>query len=135
MSASTEIKTDRFYTREHEWAKMDDAEVRVGITAFAVDQLGDITLVDLNVAVGDVLTVGQVFGSVESVKTLSDLFSPVSGKVLRINQDLINRPETLNEDCWNASWIIAVEPDSPLQKSEHLLDAAEYGIHVENTQH
>ena len=135
MSPSTEIKTDRFYTREHEWAKMDGAIVRVGITAFAVDQLGDITLVDLNVTEGDVLTVGQVFGSVESVKTLSDLFSPVSGKVLHINQVLINRPESLNEDCWNDSWIIAVEPDSPLKKTEHLLDSAEYGTHVENSQH
>ena len=75
------------YTKDHEWAKVDGKRVTVGITAFAVEQLGDITLVNLDVKVGDELTAGKAFGTIESVKTLSDLFAPVSGKVVEINKD------------------------------------------------
>jgi glycine cleavage system H protein len=134
MSETNDIRTDRVYTRDHEWAKPENTEILVGISAFAVDQLGDITLVDFTVAPGDVLTRHQVFGTVESVKTLSDLFSPVAGRVLRINQELLNHPEWVNEDCWDKSWMIALEPELPLAQSEHLLDPATYRSHVEASQ-
>lgn len=135
MQDNTPIMTDRFYTREHEWAKTEANEVLVGITAFAVDQLGDVTLVDVTVALGDAVTRAQVFGTVESVKTLSDLFSPITGKVTRINQELLSHPEWLNEDCWNKAWIVAIEPEQPLTGGDELLDATQYRNHVETSQH
>ena len=81
------------YTKDHEWAKVDGNKITVGITAFAVEQLGDITLVNLDVKVGDELAAGKAFGTIESVKTLSDLYAPISGKVLEINKDLDKSPE------------------------------------------
>ena len=108
--SSDEVKSDRRYTKDHEWVQESGAEILVGITAFAVDQLGDITLVNLDVKVGDTLTAGKAFGTIESVKTLSDLFAPLSGKVARINADLEKKPELVNEDCWGKAWMIAVTP-------------------------
>ncbi|MGK3991494.1 glycine cleavage system protein GcvH [Sorangium sp. So ce136] len=108
--ASDDVRTDRRYTKDHEWAKQENDQVVVGITAFAVDQLGDITLVNLDVKPGDTITVGKAFGTIESVKTLSDLFAPVSGKVERVNSDLENRPELVNEDCYGKAWMIVVSP-------------------------
>lgn len=78
--AANEVKTDRHYSKDHEWAKREGDRVLVGITAFAVDQLGDITLVNIDVKAGDTITLGKAFGTIESVKTLSDLFAPISGK-------------------------------------------------------
>ena len=111
--ARDEVKTDRRYTKDHEWAKQSGTEVLVGITAFAVDQLGDITLVNLDVKAGDTLSAGKAFGTIESVKTLSDLFAPLSGKIARVNPALEHKPELINEDCWEAGWMIAITPDSP----------------------
>ncbi|WP_437758270.1 glycine cleavage system protein GcvH [Sorangium sp. So ce321] len=108
--ASDDVRTDRRYTKDHEWAKQENDQVVVGITAFAVDQLGDITLVNLDVKPGDTITAGKAFGTIESVKTLSDLFAPVSGKVERVNSDLENRPELVNEDCYGKAWMIVVSP-------------------------
>src|SRR5689334_24656399 len=102
--ASDDVRADRRYTKDHEWAKESGAEVLVGITAFAVDQLGDITLVNLDVKPGDIITAGKAFGTIESVKTLSDLFAPISGKVTRINADLETRPELVNDDCYDKAW-------------------------------
>ena len=86
------------YTKDHEWTKTEEKRVTVGITAFAVEQLGDITLVNLDVKVGDEIAAGKAFGTIESVKTLSDLFAPVSGKVEEINKALEDRPELVNDD-------------------------------------
>ncbi|HTN88947.1 MAG TPA: glycine cleavage system protein GcvH [Sorangium sp.] len=108
--ASDDVRTDRRYTKDHEWAKQENDQVVVGITAFAVDQLGDITLVNLDVKPGDTITAGKAFGTIESVKTLSDLFAPLSGKVERVNSDLENRPELVNEDCYGKAWMIVVAP-------------------------
>ncbi|MEZ4300375.1 MAG: glycine cleavage system protein GcvH [Polyangiaceae bacterium] len=121
--AADEVKTDRKYTKDHEWAKTEGNELVVGITAFAVDQLGDITLVNIDAKVGDTLTAGKAFGTIESVKTLSDLFAPVSGKVTRINGALENAPETINDDCWDKGWMIAIEPTGD---AGELLEAAAY---------
>ncbi|MGK4006397.1 glycine cleavage system protein GcvH [Sorangium sp. So ce1036] len=123
--ASDDVRTDRRYTKDHEWAKQEDDRVVVGITAFAVDQLGDITLVNLDVKPGDTITAGTAFGTIESVKTLSDLFAPLSGKVQRVNAELESRPELVNEDCYGKAWMIEIVP-SDQGELGGLLDAAAY---------
>ncbi len=123
--ASDEVKSDRRYTKDHEWAKASGEEVLVGITAFAVDQLGDITLVNLDVKAGDEITAGKAFGTIESVKTLSDLFAPLSGKVVRVNPELEKRPELVNEDCYGKAWMVVIEASDP-GEVEKLLDAGAY---------
>jgi glycine cleavage system H protein len=123
--ASDEVKADRRYTKDHEWAKEEGGSVLVGITAFAVDQLGDITLVNLDVKEGDTLTAGKAFGTIESVKTLSDLFAPLSGKVQRVNGALETKPELVNEDCYGQAWMIAITPDDP-GEVQKLLDPGAY---------
>jgi len=122
---SDEVRSDRRYTKDHEWAKADGGDVIVGITAFAVDQLGDITLVNLDVKAGDTITAGKAFGTIESVKTLSDLFAPVSGRVQQVNEVLVDRPETVNDDCYEKAWMIRVTP-SDASELHGLLDAAAY---------
>ena len=125
-ATATEVKDDRRYTKDHEWAlEKQPGELTVGITAFAVDQLGDITLVNLDVKVGDTVTVGKAFGTIESVKTLSDLFAPVSGKVVKVNQALEEKPELVNEDCWGEGWMIVIAPASGAPGSE-LVDPEAY---------
>jgi glycine cleavage system H protein len=106
----------------------------VGITAFAVDALGDITLVSLDVKPGDRVEAHKAFGTIESVKTLSDLFAPVSGKVARVNAALENAPELVNEDCWGKAWMIAITPDDA-GAAAALLDAADYSAHLETSAH
>ena len=123
--ASDEVKGDRRYTKDHEWAKKDGDEVLIGITAFAVDQLGDITLVNLDVKAGDTITAGKAFGTIESVKTLSDLFAPLSGKIARVNADLEHKPELVNEDCYDKAWMIAVVPSDASELGK-LMDHAAY---------
>jgi glycine cleavage system H protein len=123
--ANDDVKADRRYTKDHEWARPLGDEVLVGITSFAVHELGDITLVNLDVKVGDTLTAGKAFGTIESVKTLSDLFAPVSGKVARVNADLEKKPELVNEDCWEQSWMIALTPSDP-GELDKLLDHHAY---------
>src|SRR5215510_12766792 len=110
---ATDVKDDRRYTKDHEWAKDDKGDLVVGITAFAVDQLGDITLVNIDVKPGDTVAAGKTFGTIESVKTLSDLFAPISGKIARVNAALENAPESVNDDCWEKGWMIAIEPSNP----------------------
>ena len=133
MSAATEVKTDRKYTKDHEWALSQGGEVLVGITAFAVDQLGDITLVNVDVKPGDQVQAKKAFGTVESVKTLSDLYCPVSGTIVRVNAELEQKPELLNEDPWGKGWMIAIAPSEPA--SAELLDAAAYGTLLQSADH
>jgi len=123
MSGTSEVKADREYTKEHEWARPQAGVSRVGISAFAVEQLGDITLVDLKVEVGQEVRAGAVVGTVESVKTLSDIFSPLDGKVTAINRELVDHPEWLNEDCWEKGWLLDIAPAEP---SQGLLTAEQY---------
>lgn len=100
---------DLRYTKDHEWARAEGRRVTVGVTRHAVDQLGDVTLVNLDVKVGDALMSGKAFGTVESVKAVSDLFAPVSGKVVAINGALNATPEKVNEDPYGEGWMVAVE--------------------------
>jgi glycine cleavage system H protein len=132
MSAK-EVKDDRKYTKDHEWAKTDGSDLVVGITAFAVDALGDITLVNIDAKPGDRVEAGKAFGTIESVKTLSDLYAPTSGTVARVNGALENAPELINEDPWEKGWMIAITPDSADTAS--LLDAKTYAQHLEESQH
>ena len=135
MSAATETKNDRKYTKEHEWARTENDEIVIGITAFAVDQLGDVTLVGLDVKPGDAVQIGKPFGTIESVKTLSDLFAPVSGIVTRLNSELESKPELVNEDPWGKGWMIAIRPSKFDEEKAALLDAASYKSHVAASAH
>lgn len=132
--ASDDVRTDRRYTKDHEWAKESGAEVLVGITSFAVEQLGDITLVNLDVKAGDTITAGKAFGTIESVKTLSDLFAPISGKVARVNADLETRPELVNEDCYDKAWMVAITPSDAAELGG-LLEPAAYAEVLKTAAH
>ena len=128
--SSTNIPDGLRYTKDHEWAKVDGNRVRVGITSFAVEQLGDITLVTLDCKPGDQLTAGKAFGTIESVKTLSDLFAPMDGKVVEVNGALDKSPELVNEDCYGKAWMIVLETSSPVVG---LLDPKAYAEHVKSS--
>ena len=132
--AQDEVLDDRRYTKDHEWAKSESGQVLVGVTAYAVDQLGDITLVNIDVKPGDSIVAGKAFGTIESVKTLSDLFAPVSGKVERVNADLENAPELVNDDCYHKAWMIAVTPSDPAEL-DALLDARGYADFLKTASH
>jgi glycine cleavage system H protein len=122
------------YTKDHEWAKVSGSgsgksEATIGITKFAVEQLGDITLVSFDAKVGDPVTAGKAFGTIESVKTLSDLYAPFSGKVLKINAELDAHPELVNEDCYGKAWMVVIEL-ADAKEAGTLLDSAAYVEHV-----
>ena len=113
------------YTEQHEWAKLqDDGLVRVGITDFAQDALGDVVYVDIP-DVGAELTGGEPFGEVESTKSVSELYAPVAGTIVEVNGDLADSPERLNDDPYGDGWICVIEPDDVSQYSA-LLDAEAY---------
>jgi glycine cleavage system H protein len=130
--SNLEFPGDRKYTTDHEWARKDGGEILVGVSAFAIEQLGDITLVNVDVKVGDDVQAGKSFGTIESVKTLSDLFAPISGKVTRINEALNDKPELINEDP-NKAWMIAIAPSGV--EFDALLDLAAYTEHVKASAH
>ena len=115
---------DLLYSKSHEWVKEEDGVCVIGISDFAQDALGDVVFVNLP-EVGDEVTAGEAFGDVESVKAVSDLISPVTGTVCAVNEELIDAPEMLNQDCYGA-WIIKVEN---VTDKEELLDAAAYEAH------
>jgi glycine cleavage system H protein len=124
----TTYPNDLRYTNDHEWVRAQGTTWRVGITQFAVDQLGDITLVDLPKQ-GDAVTKGQRFGTIESVKSVSDLYAPVSGKVVAVNAQLKDSPELVNTEPYGNGWMIELEPADKGQLGE-LLDAAAYTKHT-----
>lgn len=118
------VPADLRYTREHEWAKQEGERVRVGITHFAQEQLGDVVFVELPKA-GARVRAHQTFGVVESVKAVSDLFAPVSGEVAEVNAELAKKPETVNQDPYGRGWMLAVTPADP-KEWDQLLTAAQY---------
>jgi len=120
--------TDLRYTDDHEWLRSAGTTCRVGITQFAADQLGDITIVDLP-KVGDRVTKGQRFGTVESVKSVSELYAPVSGKITAVNADLNDSPELINEQPYGDGWMIEIEP-SDKAELDSLLSPDAYTKHV-----
>ena len=124
----TSFPNDLRYTHDHEWLRAAGSAWRVGITRFAVDQLGDITLVDLPKE-GDLVTKGQRFGTIESVKSVSDLYAPVSGKVTAVNASLKDAPEQVNNEPYGAGWMIEVEPTEKSEIDE-LMSHDAYAQHV-----
>ncbi len=120
---------DLRYTREHEWGRRKGTRVVVGITDFAQDQLGDVVYVELP-DVGDPVKKGESFGVVESTKAVSELFAPLSGKVVEVNDPLSDAPETINEDPYEEGWMIVVEPADPKELGE-LMDTKAYKAFVE----
>ncbi len=112
------------YTKEHEWARIRGNTAQVGITAYAKDQLGDVVYLEL-LEPGTAVTRGQPFGVVESTKAVSELFAPVSGKVTKVNQALVDAPEGINEDPYEKGWMAEIEMSSPAEASE-LLSAKQY---------
>lgn len=116
------------YSKEHEWAKVEGRRVRVGITKFAADKLSDVVYVELP-NVGSAVSFMQPFGVVESVKAVSDLYAPVSGRVVEINQGLAEKPEVINTDPYGQAWMILVEPKD-LKELEQLMDSAAYAAMV-----
>lgn len=129
---ATEVRDELQYTKDHEWLGGSAQERLVGITAFAVEQLGDITLVNIEVKPGDTITAGKAFGTVESVKTLSDLYAPISGKIVKVNTALESSPELVNEDPYGKAWLIAIEPAG---EESGLLDAAAYRELLKTAEH
>jgi glycine cleavage system H protein len=120
---------DLRYTPEHEWARRKGKNIAVGITEFAQDQLGDVVYLELP-AVGDEVKKGDSFGVVESTKAVSELFSPVTGKVVEVNDPLKDAPETVNEDPYEEGWMVVIEP-SDLGELDALMDAKGYQSFVE----
>ncbi|PYN01382.1 MAG: glycine cleavage system protein GcvH [Candidatus Rokuibacteriota bacterium] len=118
------VPKDLKYTREHEWAKQEGDSVRVGITAYAQEQLGDVVFVELP-KVGAKVTATKNFGVVESVKAVSDLFAPISGEVVEINGELSQKPETVNQDPYGRGWMIVVKPSNK-GEWDQLLTAQQY---------
>lgn len=129
--ADYEIPDDLQYTREDEWCREEGDRVVVGVSDYAQQQLGDVVFVELP-AVGSQVVSGKPFGVIESVKAVSDLYAPVSGEVLAINDELADRPEVVNESCYTDGWLIAVSTsDETSDELADLLDAPAYRAYVE----
>ncbi len=120
MNFPTNVK----YTSEHEWIRIENDEAIVGITDYAQDQLGDIVFVDVTTE-GETLEQGEVFGTIEVVKTVSDLFLPIGGEIVEVNPELEEHPELVNKDPYGEGWIIRIKPTDASQMDE-LLDAEAY---------
>ena len=110
-----------YYTKEHEWLSSDAGEATIGVTSYAVDQLGDIVHVDLP-NVGDEFEEGESFGTIESTKTVSDLYMPSNGKVIEVNEHVLNNPEGIQDSPYDTGWLVKVELSAPAK----LLEASEY---------
>jgi glycine cleavage system H protein len=120
--------TDLMYDKEHEWIRVEGDVVVVGISDFAQDQLGEVVYVDLP-AVGDTVNAGETFGEVESVKSVSELYSPVTGEIVKINADLTGAPESINEDPYGAGWMIEVRIEDT-SELDGLMSADEYQTYL-----
>jgi glycine cleavage system H protein len=123
-----QFPADLRYTKDHEWIKLEGNTATIGITDFAQGELGDIVYIDIN-TVGKMLSAEAVFGTVEAVKTVSDLFLPVSGTILEVNPALTAQPELVNTDPYGAGWMVKVRI-SDLNEFEALLDASAYAQEI-----
>lgn len=124
MNIPSELK----YTKEHEWIKIDGDIATVGITDYAQSELGDIVYVEIE-TVGETLSHGEVFGTVEAVKTVSDLFMPLSGEVIEMNEDLDGSPESVNDDAYGSGWMVKIKLSNP-SEVESLLSAEAYEAEI-----
>ncbi|MEY2774009.1 MAG: hypothetical protein RLZZ275_356 [Bacteroidota bacterium] len=128
MHETMNIPSDLRYTRDHEWVRIEGEIATVGITDFAQGELGDIVFVEVG-TVGDTVDAGEVFGTIEAVKTVSDLYMPVSGEVLEFNSALDGTPDAVNNDPYGAGWIVRVRLAAGADTGE-LLDAAGYAAQL-----
>jgi len=124
----TKIPEELRYTKDHEWTRIEGRRATVGITDHAQDQLTDVVYVELP-AVGKVVRAGDVLGTVESVKAVSEIFSPLSGKVVEVNHTLEDAPEIVNGDPYGKGWIVVLEISDP-DEGKGLMDAAAYRKHI-----
>ncbi|MDO8056910.1 MAG: glycine cleavage system protein GcvH [Candidatus Hermodarchaeota archaeon] len=113
----SKIPSDLLYTKEHEWVRQEKGSIRVGITDYAQEELHEIVMVELP-SVGTTITAGDTFGTVDSVKATSELFSPISGEVVEANEKLEEAPELVNNDPYGDGWMIVVKPSSPDEVKE-----------------
>lgn len=120
MSVPSELR----YTKDHEWVKIEGNQATIGITHYAQESLGDIVYLDIE-TIGENLSSGEVFGVVEAVKTVADLFMPIDGQVIEFNEELINAPELVNSDPYESGWIIKIQLSAENQEST-LLEAEDY---------
>jgi len=124
---------DRKYTRDHEWIRIEGNEGTVGITDYAQSQLGDVVFVELP-EVGRVVKKGESFGVVESVKSVADLYAPMSGRVVRVNEALAQTPETVNQDAYGQGWMMVLALSDP-SEAQTLMDAAAYEAFLKAEEH
>jgi glycine cleavage system H protein len=111
------------FAKSHEWLRLEDTTGYIGVSDFAQSELGDVVFVDISVNVGDVVEAGSVFGTIEAVKTVSDLYMPVTGEIAEINQKIIDTPETVNADPYGDGWMIRIVTED---KGANLMDSAAY---------
>ena len=123
------IPEDLIYTKEHEWIRVTEENAIVGITDFAQSQLGDIIFLELP-DVGDKIIAGEPFGEIEAVKTVSELYAPVDGTVIEVNNNLEDFPEKVNQDCYGDGWLIKIKLENKIDK-EDLLDHKQYSNIIE----
>jgi glycine cleavage system H protein len=129
----SEIPKDLRYTKDHEWARQSGELIEVGITAYAMEQLGDVTLVDLPEP-GTALAAHKRFGDIESVKTVSELFAPLAGEVVEVNDALKDRPELVNDSPYEKGWMVRLRPANPGDLAG-LMDAASYTEYLGSLDH
>jgi glycine cleavage system H protein len=125
MEVTMQVPKDLKYTKDHEWARVEGATVSVGITDYAQDKLGDVVFIEIENG-GTRVKQGEKFGTVESVKSVSDLFSPLSGKITDVNKDLLEHPEYVNKDPYGKAWMIKLAADAVKDEMAQLMDADAY---------
>ena len=123
------VPDDLRYSKDHEWARLEDGRVRIGITDYAQDALGDVVYVQIP-DVGAKVSMGESFSEVESTKSVSDIYSPINGTIVEVNQELSDAPQRVNEDPYGEGWLVVIEADDASQ-FEQLLDAAAYRALIE----
>ena len=124
MNIPSELK----YTKDHEWAKIEGDTVRIGITDYAQGELGDVVFVELPEE-GAEVSMNETFGSIEAVKAVADLFSPVSGEVIEVNEEIMDAPEKVNQDSYGAGWMVKIRITDPDEIAQ-LMDASAYKKHI-----
>jgi glycine cleavage system H protein len=130
----TDIPKELRYTKDHEWARVLGDLIEVGITAYAVTQLGDVTLVDLP-PIGTKLETHKRFGDIESVKTVSELFAPLAGEVAAVNEALRDQPELVNDTPYEGGWMVRIKPSDASHDLSELMDAGQYAAFLGTLDH
>lgn len=118
-------KDEMYCTKSHEYVVKDDNNYAIGLTDYAIEQLGDIVFLELP-SVGDEFEKGETFANIESVKAASEIYMPISGKIVEVNEELVDSPEKLNEDCYEGGWLVKIESNAPENEFDDLLTYDDY---------